>query len=179
MHRRKLLEGLRAYRVDNLEELQLVDRFDSFINENVDCFDRSNLEGHVTGSAWLVSPDGKQALRTHHKKLGRCLQLGGHSDGESDTLLVSKREAEEESGLRVEPLDETIFDIDIHEIPARGDEPAHFHFDVRFLFRAMDLRFVVSSESHDLRWVDLLKIEKFSDEWSVIRMRDKCLKKLG
>ena len=29
MHRRKLLEGLRAYRVDNLEELQLVDRFDS------------------------------------------------------------------------------------------------------------------------------------------------------
>ena len=92
--------------------------------------------------------------------------------------MVSKREAEEESGLRVEPLDETIFDIDIHEIPARGDEPAHFHFDVRFLFRALDLRFVVSSESHDLRWVDLLNIEKFSDEWSVIRMRDKYLKKL-
>ena len=79
MHRRKLLEGLRAYRVDNLEELQLVDRFDSFINENVDCFDRSNLEGHVTGSAWLVSPDGKQALLTHHKKLGRWLQLGGRT----------------------------------------------------------------------------------------------------
>ena len=51
MHRRKLLEGLRAYRLDNLEELQLIDRFDSFISENVDCFDRSNLEGHVTGSA--------------------------------------------------------------------------------------------------------------------------------
>ena len=179
MHRRKLLEGLRAYRVDNLEELQLVDRFDSFINENVDCFDRSNLEGHVTGSAWLVSPDGRQALLTHHKKLGRWLQLGGHSDGEPDTLLVSQREAEEESGLKVQPLDESIFDIDIHEIPARADEPHHLHFDVRFLFRARDLKFVVSSESHDLRWVDLLKIEKFSDEWSVIRMRDKCLKKLS
>ena len=179
MHRRKLLEGLRAYRLDNLEELQLVDRFDSFISENVDCFDRSNLEGHVTGSAWLVSPDRKQALLTHHKKLGRWLQLGGHSDGEFDTLLVSKREAEEESGLKVEPLDETIFDIDIHEIPARVDEPAHLHFDVRFLFRALGLRFVVSSESHDLRWVDLLNIEKFSNEWSVIRMRDKCLKKLA
>ena len=179
MYRRKLLEGLRVYRGANPEELQLVDRFDSFINENVDCFDRSNLEGHVTGSAWLVSPDGRQALLTHHKKLGRWLQLGGHSDGEFDTLLVSKREAEEESGLKVEPLDETIFDIDIHEIPARGDEPAHLHFDVRFLFRALGLRFVVSSESHDLRWVDLLNIEKFSNEWSVIRMRDKCLKKLG
>ena len=89
----------------------------------------------MIGSAWLVSPDGKQALLTHHKNW-LLVAVGGHSDGESDTLLVSKREAEEESGLRVEPLDETIFDIDIHEIPARGDEPAHFHFDVRFLFRA-------------------------------------------
>ena len=179
MHRRKLLEGLRVYQQANPEELELVDRFDSFINENVDCFDRSNLEGHVTGSAWLVSPDGRQVLLTHHKKLGRWLQLGGHSDGEPNTLLVSQREAEEESGLKVQPLDESIFDIDIHEIPARADEPTHLHFDVRFLFRARDLKFVVSSESHDLRWVDLLNIEQFSNEWSVVRMRDKYLKKQG
>ena len=179
MHRRKLLEGLRIYLRKNPEELELVDRFDSFISDNVDCFDRSNLEGHVTGSAWLVSPDGRQALLTHHKKLGRWLQLGGHSDGESDTLLVSQREAEEESGLKVHPLDESIFDIDIHEIPARADEPHHLHFDVRFLFRARDLKFVVSSESHDLRWVDLPNIEQFSNEWSVVRMRDKYLKKQG
>ena len=179
MHRRKLLEGLRVYLQANPEELELVDRFDSFISDNVDCFDRSNLEGHVTGSAWLVSPDGRQALLTHHKKLGRWLQLGGHSDGESDTLSVSQREAEEESGLKVHPLDESIFDIDIHEIPARADEPHHLHFDVRFLFRARDLKFVVSSESHDLRWVDLLNIEQFSNEWSVVRMRDKYLKRQG
>lgn len=179
MHRRKLLEGLRVYLRANPDELELVDRFYSFINENVDCFDRNNLEGHVTGSAWLVSPDGRQALLTHHKKLGRWLQLGGHSDGEPDTLSVSQREAEEESGLKVQPLGESIFDIDIHEIPARGGELAHLHFDVRFLFRARDLKFVVSSESHDLRWVDLLNIEQFSNEWSVIRMRDKCLKKQG
>ena len=179
MHRRKLLEGLRVYLRANPEELLLVDRFGSFINENVDCFDRSNLEGHVTGSAWLVSPDGRQALLTHHKKLGRWLQLGGHSDGEPDMLLVSQREAEEESGLKVQPLDQRIFDIDIHEIPARADEPTHLHFDVRFLFRARDLKFVVSSESHDLRWVDLLNIEQFSNEWSVVRMRDKYLKRQG
>ena len=179
MHRRKLLEGLRVYLQANPEELELVDRFDSFISDNVDCFDRSNLEGHVTGSAWLVSPDGRQALLTHHKKLDRWLQLGGHSDGEPDMLLVSQREAEEESGLKVHPLDESIFDIDIHEIPARADEPHHLHFDVRFLFRARDLKFVVSSESHDLRWVDLLNIEQFSNEWSVVRMRDKYLKRQG
>ena len=179
MHRRKLLKGLGAYLQANPAELELVDRLDSFISNNIDCFDRSNLEGHVTGSAWIVSPDGRQVLLTHHKKLGRWLQLGGHSDGEPDTLLVSQREAEEESGLKVHPLDESIFDIDIHEIPARADEPHHLHFDVRFLFRARDLKFVVSSESHDLRWVDLLNIEQFSNEWSVVRMRDKYLKRQG
>ena len=36
MHRRKLLEGLRAYLRANPEELLLVDRFDSFICENVE-----------------------------------------------------------------------------------------------------------------------------------------------
>ena len=106
------------------------------------------------------------------------MQLGGHSDGEPDTLLVSQREAEEESGLKVEPLDKNIFDIDIHEIPSRGNEPAHLHFDARFLFTAFDLRFVISPESNDLQWVDLIDIERFSKEWSVIRMRDKYLKKM-
>ena len=179
MHRRNLLERLRVYRKTYPAELPLIDRFVDFVEGNADCFVRSNLEGHVTGSAWLVSPDGKKVLLTHHKKLGRWLQLGGHADGESDVLLVSQRETEEESGLIVEPLDKNIFDIDIHEIPARGQEPAHLHFDARFLFKALDLRFVVSSESHDLRWVDLLDIERFSIEWSVVRMRNKFLEKLS
>ena len=178
MHRRKLLDRLQVYRKTNSRELTLVDRFVDFVDGNADCFDRSNLEGHVTGSAWLLSPDRRFVLLTHHKKLGRWLQLGGHSDGESDTLLVSQREAEEESGLKVEPLDKNIFDIDIHEIPSRGDEPAHLHFDARFLFKALDLRFAVSSESHDLRWVDLHDVERFSTEWSVIKMREKYLEKL-
>ena len=36
---------------------------------------------------------------THHKKIGKWLQLGGHSDGEEDLLKVSQREAKEESGI--------------------------------------------------------------------------------
>ena len=178
MHRRKLLDRLQIYRKNNPKESTLVDRFIHFVDGNADCFDRSNLEGHVTGSVWLLSPDERSVLLTHHKKLGRWLQLGGHSDGESDTLLVAQREAEEESGLKVEPLDKNIFDIDIHEIPSRGNEPAHLHFDARFLFTALDLRFVISPESHDLQWVDLIDIERFSKEWSVIRMRDKYLEKM-
>ena len=178
MHRRKLLDLLQIYRKSNSKEILLVDRFVDFVKGNSDCFDRSNVNGHVTGSAWLLSPDEKFVLLTHHKKLGRWLQLGGHSDGQSDTLLVSQREAEEESGIKVEAIHEEIFDIDIHEIPGRLGEPAHLHFDARFLFRAIDLRYVISLESNDLRWVDLSSIERFSKEKSILRMRDKCQKHL-
>ena len=48
------------------------------------------------------------------------------------------------------PLDNAIFDIDVHRIPARGREPAHFHFDVRFLVQAKHDRFRVSDEWHAL-----------------------------
>ena len=58
--------------------------------------------GHLTGSAWIVSPDRRRTLLTHHRKLDRWLQLGGHADGQADLLAVAAREAKEESGL--EPI---------------------------------------------------------------------------
>ena len=47
------------------------------------------------------------------------------------------REAREESGLtRLRLVSPEIFDVDRHRIPARGAEPEHWHFDVRFLIEA-------------------------------------------
>ena len=60
-----------------------------------------------------------EILMTHHKKIGKWLQLGGHSDGEEDLLKVSQREAKEESGINnFIILGKEIFDMDIHEIPS-------------------------------------------------------------
>ena len=87
-------------------------------------------------------------LLTQHAKLGRWLQLGGHSDGDPDTLEVALREAREESRLEVRAVDENIFDLDVHLIPVRGDEPAHYH--MRVLVQAMEDRFRVSEESRAL-----------------------------
>ena len=173
MHRRKLLEALESYGDRYPQESNLVERFNIFIGENTHCFQRDNLIGHVTGSAWLVCSSYNRVLLTHHKKLNRWLQLGGHSDGEADSLKVALREASEESGLHVTVLDSSIFDLDIHEIPARKHEAAHLHFDVRFVLQATDVNFVVSPESHDLRWVNIEDIEKYTKEYSVLRMRDK------
>ncbi|MFU8878607.1 MAG: NUDIX domain-containing protein, partial [Wenzhouxiangellaceae bacterium] len=86
---------------------------------------------------------------------------------------VALREAEEETGLVVQPVDKAIFDLDVHPIPARGTEPRHFHFDVRFALRAGTLDYVVSDESHDLAWVPLKRLGDYSDEPSVLRMAHK------
>src|SRR5579859_1374523 len=99
-------------------------------------FLREALEGHFTGSAWLVSADGERVLVTHHRKLGRWLQLGGHADGDSDLARVALREAEEESGLTGLSVEPDVFDLDRHRIPARAQDPEHWHYDVRYVVRA-------------------------------------------
>jgi 8-oxo-dGTP pyrophosphatase MutT (NUDIX family) len=117
-----------------------------------------------------VNEPGTHVLLTHHRKLDRWLQLGGHSDGDPDTLAVARREAEEESGLPVRVLGTAIFDLDVHEIPARKGDPAHYHYDVRFIFVADHEGFEVSDESHDLAWVPIDGLADYSTEESLLRM---------
>jgi 8-oxo-dGTP pyrophosphatase MutT (NUDIX family) len=116
-------------------------------------FRRESLEAHFTGSAWLVSADGERVLLTHHRKLGRWLQLGGHADGDIDLARVALREAEEESGIIGLTVEAAPFDLDRHRIPARGAEPEHWHYDVRYVVHAQASEdFVVGEESHALAW---------------------------
>lgn len=127
--------------------------FADFVARHAHAAERSCREGHLTGSAWLVSVDGTRVLLTHHRKLGRWLQLGGHADGDTDLARVALREAEEESGLVDLVVDREIFDIDRHRIPARANDAEHWHYDVRYVVRATRSEdFVVGDESHDLAW---------------------------
>ena len=175
MHRRRLRALLAAYRTRWPEESETVSRFDSFVDAHDDCFDRSCRVGHITGSAWIVDSTGERVLLTHHRKLGLWLQLGGHCDGDPDTLAVALREAREESGLVVRALGGSMFDLDVHTIPARGREPTHHHFDVRFLVQAEHDRFTVSEESHALAWVPADGLGALTDDESVLRMARKWL----
>ena len=173
MHRRRLKALLAEYRERWPQESATVARFNAFVDAHPDCFHRSCRVGHITGSAWLVDIAGDRVLLAHHAKLGRWLQPGGHSDGDPDTLAVALREAREESGLDVRALDNDIFDLDVHRIPAHGREPAHLHFDVRFLVQAEQERFRVSDESHALAWIPAVGLGALTDEESVLRMARK------
>ncbi|MBM4265822.1 MAG: NUDIX hydrolase [Deltaproteobacteria bacterium] len=180
MHRRPLLDLLDRYASLHPGEDETVQRMQAFIRAHADCFARTCLAGHVTGSAWVVSADHRSVLLTHHARLGRWLQLGGHADGETDPFEAALREAREESGMEdfrevsgdVPPVP---LDVDVHPIPARGAEPEHFHFDVRYLLiAAPGQRIVRSDESNDLRWVPADRVEELSDEESLLRLARKA-----
>ena len=174
---RQVLILLNQY-VENEPENQLSSALlISFAELHQNCCERTLLVGHFTGSCWLVSKDGLRVLLTHHKKLGRWLQLGGHADGDSNLAQVALREAEEESGLTDLTVEAEIFDLERHSIPARGAEPEHYHHDVRFVVRAAgNEEFVVSDESHALAWRTISElVDDDEAEESIRRMARKWL----
>lgn len=173
MHRRNLLDKLAEYQTRYPEEQSTINRFQTLVTEHTNCFERDCWVGHITGSCWLVDPSAQRLLLTHHRKLDMWLQLGGHSDGDPDSQAVAMREAREESGLGVQLLSPHIFDIDVHEIPARKKDPAHCHFDVRYALQAESDEYLVSEESLALAWVDINELESYTVETSILRMRDK------
>ena len=100
---------------------------------------------------------------------------GGIKAGETPERAMF-RELHEEVGLDGLPLGaEGAFDLDVHAIPAHGDEPAHLHFDVRFLFRARSLALRVGDEVRAARWFPLASIASVETDESVMR----AVRKLG
>ena len=170
-----LHDALASYTQRWPAEAEVALSFAAFLDEAPTVFERIHLDGHFTASSWLVDRSGTRVLLTHHRKLERWLQLGGHADGDRNLAAVALREAEEESGLtdlRVEP---EIFDLDRHWIPERGDVPGHWHWDVRYVVHAQGSEeYVVSEESHALAWraIDDIANDPRSDE-SMRRMAEK------
>ncbi|GAC1302562.1 MAG: hypothetical protein NVSMB19_11940 [Vulcanimicrobiaceae bacterium] len=170
--RERLLGDLAAYVARDARDAAMARRVAAFVRTYDACFERSLAIGHVTGSAWVIDRDGTAALLTHHRKLDKWLQLGGHADGDADIRRVALREATEESGLAdIAVASDAVYDVDVHEIPARPGEPAHEHFDVRFAFfaRRSDVP-VASDESHAVAWIPFAQIADYAIDDSVRRL---------
>jgi len=133
----KLLDNYCAFDAIEYEHLN---KITDFINSNDDLFSRNNSVGHLTASAIVIDNTSENILLIWHEKLQRWLQPGGHVEVEADTNLAeaARRELIEETLLDISAItleSELPFDLDVHTIPARKEEPEHNHYDVRFLFR--------------------------------------------
>ena len=192
MSRDQLLHVLRLYEEENRGERPMVERVRRLISEYQNCFERECLPGHITASSWIFSHDRTHFLLTHHRKLGRWLQLGGHADGDANPLNVALREAREESGMvhfdrvdryRTSSVSEGFpipADLDVHRIPSRPGEPEHEHYDFRFILVArLGQPLVISEESSDLAWFRTEELEQALDragaDESLLRLGRKAL----
>ncbi len=172
MHRKLLLNALEQYQKSlhiTADEQQMAHRIIEFVQTNPHCFERDNY-GHITGSVWIVHPYEAKVLLTHHKKLNRWLQLGGHADGDSNIAQVALKEALEESGIpQFTFITDTIFDIDVHPMPNK----CAYHYDVRFVLKAITDVIQISDESNDVAWFDIDRVAQHTQEPSILRMNKK------
>jgi 8-oxo-dGTP pyrophosphatase MutT (NUDIX family) len=136
VNREELLAALARHAPSDPREQESLAWMRRFVGAPEDPFARDNLEGHVTASAVVTRPDASAFLLVFHRKLLRWLQPGGHVEAaDRSAFEAALREAREETGIAVfqTPFSDAILDVDVHAIPARGRDSAHFHFDLRYL----------------------------------------------
>ena len=171
-----LYRAIENYNPKDEKEKECVEKTKEFLKTNDNCFSRTNLKGHVTAGALVMDKDGN-VLLNHHKALDKWLLFGGHSDGESNSLNVAKREVMEESGItEFDDLGGRILDIDAHIIPENPakKEPAHYHFDIRFLFIVRNKEFKLSNESKEAKWMSISQAKQVMNDPDKIRVLEKA-----
>jgi 8-oxo-dGTP pyrophosphatase MutT (NUDIX family) len=171
----RLIDAIREYQTSYSGESLFIPQFLELL-KHPRAFYRDHLPGHITGSSWIIDESRQYTLLTHHRKLNRWLQPGGHADGDENIIRVCTREAEEETGLKsLRLFSADIFDLDIHTIPARKDFPQHLHYDVRLLFIASaDEPLIISDESNDLAWIGCDELQsRTANNISMLRMAEK------
>jgi 8-oxo-dGTP pyrophosphatase MutT (NUDIX family) len=176
MDTNRLLDSLAGYMAFDGVEQRSLDRMREFLRTTPAPFSRSTLEGHITGSAVLINPERSVMLMIWHEKLGRWLQPGGHCEpnDDADVQATALRELLEETVLPASSLQlvsAVPFDVDVHPIPARAQEPDHFHYDVRFLF---ELAGEPDLESKSYRWVLVEEVAALPEE-SLSRLAKKLV----
>lgn len=179
MNTPQLIVLLSEYKKLHPEDAEVCDRMFELIERKPDTyFTRKEFDdGHMCASAWVVNPERTHALLAHHKSLNKLMQFGGHIDAQDTTIYNAVlREVEEETGLKPALAQEDIYDVDLHDVPERPvkNEPAHKHYDVRFLIEVpFSKPNPPAGESQEIAWYTLDDITPELCEDSVLRMARK------
>lgn len=133
---------------------------------------RETRPGHVTTSAFVLSPDHRRILLIDHVVIGRWLQPGGHYEPAATFQESALREAVEETGVAAAVLHpwhrggDTPFAIDSQEVPGnpRRSEPPHIHHDLQYLFIADPASPLVAQEEevHAAAWKPIAELAEIA-----------------
>ena len=152
--------SIRAHRSFNRTEDIVKCQTLRFIEAHPNNLKRSCLIGHRAISAWLVTPNRRSTVLVHHKKLNRWLPLGGYTDGNGNWFVIALHEASEKTGLGLSAITlvtDLIFNIDVHKIPKHGAEPAHMHYDIKWIFQVSEVNSPGNDKSYEVQFLQLMK----------------------
>lgn len=154
-----LKEQIKNYIPFNEQEAVDKEYFLKFMDTYDDILTRDNLIGHFVVGAFIVNKERTKMLCINHIINNSWTYPGGHADGEQNLLNVVLREAEEETGLKPELLDENIFAIQSFatngHIKHGKYVSAHIHFDVVYIMEADELEALSfrEDESKGVKWI--------------------------
>jgi 8-oxo-dGTP pyrophosphatase MutT (NUDIX family) len=137
--------------------------------------------GHITCTAAVLHPNGRQVLVMYHHRHRRWLLPGGHIE-ESDVTLgdTARREAMEETAIRIQGAGPArLAGMDVHGIPARKREPFHLHHDLIFAFFAESGEFAVSNEAPQVAWCGVEEFTRYQLPSSITRAAERALANAG
>ena len=183
--KKKLITQIQSYIPVNEQEETDRKTFLGWLEKDEDISIRDHLIGHLTASAWVVTPDRKRVLMAYHKLYDSWAWLGGHADGDWDLLQVAEKEAREESGIRSlrvvsrEPISLEILTVAGHEKKGKY-VPCHLHLNLTFLFEAEQAQAltVKPDENSGVAWLDMDSLDQACNEpWFVKRIYAKLVKK--
>lgn len=169
-----LIESLRKYRNDYPQEKDAGVVLD-FINSTDNLFGRDSRPGHITCSAWVLNAELSEVVLVKHQRLNRWIQPGGHIEPLETPLEGACREGLEETGVQgLISWREDLFHVSAHEFPIGKDGPAHFHYDLRYLFIAPpEAELIKTDETDGVHWVSLDRIREYTEEATIVDMTEK------
>jgi 8-oxo-dGTP pyrophosphatase MutT (NUDIX family) len=137
--------------------------------------------GHITCTAVVLHPNGREFLLMHHHRHRRWLLPGGHvEETETDVTLsdTARREAIEETAVRISGAGSVrLAGMDVHGISARKGEPFHLHHDLIFAFTAESEAFAITEEAPQIAWCGMEEFARYQLPSSIARAAKRALQK--
>ena len=179
-----LKEQIEKYKPFDEQEERDKEQFLRFINAFDDVLTRDNIFGHFSASAFVVNKEKNKMAVVYHNINDGWIYPGGHADGEEKLLEVAIREVEEETGLKVKVLDDSIFSI--QSAPVKGHikkgkyVSAHLHLDVVYILEADDNQILTfrEDESKGVKWITFEEADKSDIVPFIIPIHKKLIEKL-
>ena len=182
----KLIAQVKNYTPVNEQEATDKQTLLRWLEKDEDISTRDNLIGHLTASAWVVTPDRKKVLMAYHKLYDSWAWLGGHADGNWDLAAVAEKEAREESSIGdLKLIHDGIFSLEVLTVTGHEKKgsyvPSHLHLNLTYLFEGnpdLPLR-IKADENSRVGWISEWEIaEKSTEPWFVERIYSKLIQKV-